>query len=469
MAEGGAPPQKRARAAATWSEAAPAVLEGRAVVKLFCRELKPNFSMPWTTKRQQSSTSTAFVLDLQARLLLTNRHCVAHASCVEVRKRGDDRKYEASIVARGIDCDLALVTVPDEAFWAAGLDEQRLSGETPSLFTEVVCVGYPTGGDNLCVTKGVVSRVDYEDNKDPWQNRLVIQIDAAVNPGNSGGPALLVDGSCIGVAYQSLKDGDTENIGYIVPVAVVQKFLAAWRGRPCGGEPPVRVAAFGHGRFSAQKLENPGMRRALGMREDQSGVLVKSVDVATPNAKVLRQGDIILALDGVIVGNDGCVPFESGPTRHDRVPFPFLGARKFVGDRLEARILRDGSEITCALELCAADALVPSEKEDPQILSYTIVGGLVFVVLSEPYLRETFGEKWRKELCNGLGEMLQSAQREVSDEQAAALLRGGRRSRPRAQPPAPRRARAGLAGGVPALRALLAGPRPTRGGRRPGA
>ena len=80
---------------------------------------------------------------------------------------------------------------------------------------EVVCVGYPTGGDNLSVTKGVVSRVDMEDENDPWRSRLVVQIDAAVNPGNSGGPALSLDGRCLGVAYESLKDG--------------AKFLPTWR------------------------------------------------------------------------------------------------------------------------------------------------------------------------------------------------------------------------------------------------
>ena len=114
--------------------------------------------------------------------------------CEEVRKRGDDQKYEAEVLARATDCDLALLTVRDETFWQ-GATAQNFCHDVPALFSEVVCVGYPTGGDNLSVTKGVVSRVDYEDNPDPWRNRLVIQIDAAVNPGNSGGPALVAGGS----------------------------------------------------------------------------------------------------------------------------------------------------------------------------------------------------------------------------------------------------------------------------------
>lgn len=386
--------------------------------------MKPNYSMPWTTRRQQSSSSTAFVFSIEQRLLLTNRHCVAHASCIELRKRGDDRKYEADVVARGTDCDLALVTVQDDHFWASGLSAQPLCAEVPALFAEVICVGYPTGGDNLCVTKGVVSRVDYEDNPDPWRNRLVIQIDAAVNPGNSGGPALTADGACVGVAYQSLKDESTENIGYIIPVSVVEKFLSAWRrvrvGDGTTGEPS-RVTSFGHGRFAAQRLENAEMRRAMGMHDDHSGVLVKSVDQTTPNAKHFRTGDVILSLDGTPVGNDGCVQFGCGPTRHDRVPFTYLAIDKFVGDVMEARILRDGVVSTCPLQLCADMPLVPFEKEAPWLLDYLIVGGLVFVVLSKQYIRATFGCKWRKERCNGLSELMESKEREFDDEQVVVL------------------------------------------------
>lgn len=393
-------------------------------MKLFCREMKPNYSMPWTTRRQMSSSSTAFVLSLEERLLLTNRHCVAHASCVELRKRGDDQKYEAEVLARGTDCDLALLTVRDDAFWASALSAQRLCSEVPALFAEVICVGYPTGGDNLCVTKGVVSRVDYEDDPDPWRNRLVIQIDAAVNPGNSGGPALTADGACVGVAYQSLKSGSTENIGYIIPVSVVEKFLSSWRrvrvGDGMSGE-AARVTSFGHGRFAAQKLENAGMRRALGMQNGQSGVLVKSVDQTTANASVLQPGDVILSINGTTIGNDGCVPFGCGPTKHDRVPFTYVAIDRFVGDQLEARVLRKGAELKCSLTLCAHTPVVPFEKEAPWLLDYLIVGGLVFVVLSQQYVRATFGCKWRKERCNGLRELMESKEREFDDEQVVVL------------------------------------------------
>lgn len=84
-------------------------------------------------------------------------------------------------------------------------------------------VGFPQGGDNVCVTKGVVSRIDRQPYSHGKMSLLAVQVDAAINSGNSGGPAFDVRGRCIGIAFQSLKHEDAENIGYIIPVPVVQR------------------------------------------------------------------------------------------------------------------------------------------------------------------------------------------------------------------------------------------------------
>lgn len=337
MKEGTAPvlsPSKRARVASRSSSAMPM---GVAVVKLFCRSSKPDYTLPWKSNRIDSSFSTAFVFSAESRLLLTNRHCVSHCVSLEARRRGDHRKFEARILARGVDCDLALLTVDAPAFWegSGATSELLLRLDPPELFTEIMCVGYPTGGDTLCVTKGVVSRVDSEDTHDTWQSRQVVQIDAAINPGNSGGPAIGTDGTCVGVAYESLSREDTENIGYIVPAAVVRKFIAAWKrvggARTCGAVADVR--AFGHGGFETQPVQNPSLREHLGLPDDKSGVLVTRVSRACSHAKGLRAGDVLLQFGGYDLGEDGSVSLDGTP---DRVPFPFAVASRFIGDEIDA-------------------------------------------------------------------------------------------------------------------------------------
>ena len=77
---------------------------------------------------------------------------------VQVRRHGSPTKFAASVVSIDHECDLALLSVPEEKFWA-GMPCLQL-GQLPELQDEVVVAGYPSGGDNLCVTRGIISRVE---------------------------------------------------------------------------------------------------------------------------------------------------------------------------------------------------------------------------------------------------------------------------------------------------------------------
>ena len=88
---------------------------------------------------------------------LSAAECMFHMQ-VRVKRRGDDKKFLARVLAIGTECDLALLTVDDESFWK-GLEPMHL-GEMPSLQESVAVVGYPVGGDTISVTAGVVSRIE---------------------------------------------------------------------------------------------------------------------------------------------------------------------------------------------------------------------------------------------------------------------------------------------------------------------
>jgi hypothetical protein len=96
------------------------------VVKVFCIHCEPNYALPWTTKAQNSSTSTGFAFKIKStnshtgvdeRWLLTNAHSVQHAAVVQVRRRGSDTKHVAKVLCVGEDCDMALLTVDDPEVW----------------------------------------------------------------------------------------------------------------------------------------------------------------------------------------------------------------------------------------------------------------------------------------------------------------------------------------------------------------
>ena len=153
-----------------------------AVVKVFCVHSEPNFSLPWQRKRQYSSSGSGFIIP--GRRILTNAHCVDHQTQVKLKRRGSDTKFIAKVLSVGAECDIAMLTVEDEEFW-----EELPSvefGQLPCLQDSVTVTGYPVGGDTMSVTQGVVSRIEVTSYVHGAAELLGIQVDAAINAGNSG-------------------------------------------------------------------------------------------------------------------------------------------------------------------------------------------------------------------------------------------------------------------------------------------
>eukprot|EP00878_Enallax_costatus_P009462 GHUV01009887.1.p1 GENE.GHUV01009887.1~~GHUV01009887.1.p1 ORF type:complete len:535 (+),score=127.38 GHUV01009887.1:151-1755(+) len=349
-----------------------------AVVKVFCVHTEPNFSLPWQRKRQYSSNSSGFIIS--GRRILTNAHCVDHHTQVKVKRRGSDKKYVASVLAVGTECDIAMLTVEDDSFWSGV--EPVVFGSLPQLQDAVTVVGYPIGGDTMSVTSGVVSRIEVTSYVHGAAELLAVQIDAAINSGNSGGPAFNSSGQCIGIAFQSLKHEDAENIGYIIPEPVIAHFIndyernGAYTGFPCLG-------------VEWQKLENPDMRKALKMQAQHKGVLIRRVEPTAPLHTVTQQYNILMSFDGVDIANDGTVPFRSG----ERISFSYLVSQKYTNEQAVLRLLKDGQEVTETVTLRAPNKLIPFHiKGKPP--SYFIVAGLVFTPATVPYLRSEYGKEY---------------------------------------------------------------------------
>ncbi|XP_050366577.1 protease Do-like 2, chloroplastic [Argentina anserina] len=342
-----------------------------AVVKVYCTHTAPDYSLPWQKQRQFTSTGSAFMIGDGK--LLTNAHCVEHYTQVKVKRRGDDTKYVAKVLAKGVDCDIALLTVESEEFWKGA--EPLHFGSLPHLQEAVTVVGYPLGGDTISVTKGVVSRIEVTSYAHGSSDLLGIQIDAAINPGNSGGPAFNDQGECIGVAFQVYRSEEAENIGYVIPTTVVSHFLndyernGKYTGFPCLG-------------VMLQKLENPALRACLKV-ETIEGVLVRRVEPTCDAHNVLKEGDVIVSFDDVHVGCEGTVPFRS----NERIAFRYLISQKFAGDVADLGIIRAGQFMKVKAELNPRVHLVPYHIDGGQP-SYLIIAGLVFTPLSEPLIDE---------------------------------------------------------------------------------
>ncbi|KAK6924882.1 Protease Do-like, PDZ domain [Dillenia turbinata] len=352
-----------------------------AVVKVFCTHTEPNFSLPWQRKRQYSSSSSGFVIS--GKRVLTNAHSVEHYTQVKVKKRGSDTKYLATVLAIGNECDIAMLTVDDDEFWE-GVSPVEF-GELPALQDAVTVVGYPIGGDTISVTSGVVSRIEILSYVHGSTELLGLQIDAAINSGNSGGPAFNDKGKCVGIAFQSLKQEDAENIGYVIPTPVIVHFIQDYEKN--GG-----YTGFPILRVEWQKMENPDLRLAMGMKTGQKGVRIRRIDPTAPESQVLKPSDVILNFDGVDIANDGTVPFR----HQERIGFSYLISQKYTGDDATIEVLRNSEVLKFDIKLGTYKRLIPAHNKG-RPPSYYIIAGFVFTAVSVPYLRSEYGKDYEYE------------------------------------------------------------------------
>lgn len=376
-----------------------------AVVKVYCTHTEPNFSLPWQKRRQSHSTGSGFMIS--GRRLLTNAHCVDHHTQVKVKRRGDDTKFVARVLAIGVECDIALLAVDDEAFWKGSVPLRF--GGLPSLQDAVTVVGYPIGGDTISVTSGVVSRIEVMSYVHGSTELLGVQIDAAVNPGNSGGPTFNEAGECVGIAFQGLSSAEAENIGYIIPAPVIFHFLEDYnRNGRYTGFPTVGIYW--------QVLENPAMRACLKMQPDQKGVFISRVEATAPSHKALKSGDVLLKFDSVPVANDGTVAFRKG----ERVSYKFLVSQKFCGEKARLEILRDGKVMELDIDLLPPKKLIPVHIEG-RPPSYFIAAGLVFTAVVEPFLLSEYGQDYEYETPVDILQKLLHGMAEHEDQEVVVL------------------------------------------------
>ncbi|KAK1442160.1 trypsin-like serine proteases domain containing protein [Babesia gibsoni] len=363
------------------------------IIKIYCDSTDPNYAQPWQMRRQLKSIGSGFAIG--GRLVLTNAHCVSWQNRCLLRKHGSTVKYPGRIIEIGHECDLALLTVDDEAFWE-GVHPLEL-GEVPNLHDAVTVVGYPTGGDNLCITSGVVSRVDVNTYAHSNFRLLCAQIDAAINAGNSGGP-VLKDGKVIGVAFQAYDEA--QNIGYIIPTCIVRQFLRHI-------EKYQKYTGFVTIGITYQLLENPALKSFIGLNsvEDsdlpkgvtRSGILVCQCDKVVNANNGLKTRDVIMAINGHDVADDGTVHFRDV----ERVHLAYALTTKFSGDPCDLTILRDGKVMNLTINLQNPNYLVP-EHQWEVMPRYYIFGGLVFVPLTMEYLKDEFGKKFYERAPNAL-------------------------------------------------------------------
>jgi S1-C subfamily serine protease len=328
------------------------------VVRITASLRYPDPLKPWAKTRPVEIAGTGVVIE--GKKILTSAHLVLYATEVNVQTRPGADKFEATVDAISPDADLALLSIPKAGFF----DKKPALPQAPKpprTQDKVAVYGFPIGGDDLSVTKGDVSRIDYNFAYGPNLG-MVIQVTAAINPGNSGGPAV-VNGKMIGLVFSRLDEA--EGIGYIIPNEEIEAFLKAVRDRK-----PVGKATEAAG-TEFERLENPALRRWLKLDAKVKGLLVRPP--AHPPANYpLREFDVLTKIGPYEIDNRGRVRWENVC-----VPFLYLIPKLARCNAVPVTVLRGGREVAVSLPVTGEDNRLIRDFRGEQP-AYFIHGPLAF-------------------------------------------------------------------------------------------
>ncbi|MBU0493358.1 MAG: trypsin-like peptidase domain-containing protein [Chloroflexi bacterium] len=283
----------------------------------------------WWGQVQQPEARGSGVIIEASGYVVTNNHVVEDAQDLSVILQ-DGTKLSARLIGTDLFTDLAVIKVDQAGLPVAplGNSDALRPGE------RVVAIGSALGDFRNTVTTGVVSAVGRNlDTGAGYQLEGLVQTDAAINHGNSGGPLLNLQGQVIGINTAIIRGGSTsssiaEGLGFAIPSNTVLLVTAQLVEKGYVSRPYLGVT---------HQPVTPQIASYYDLPV-KWGELITQVVRDTPAAQAgLEPGDIIVALDGQAVGEEH--------------PFINLLMTYRPGDTVQFTVNRDGQEYTLAVTL----------------------------------------------------------------------------------------------------------------------
>lgn len=284
-------------------------------------------------------TGTGFVYkkDDKNGYVITNHHVIADGTTMKVTNI-DGTEVDAKLLGSDEYSDIAVLSIGKESVLGVvevGDSTKAEIGDT--IFT----VGSPLGEDYMgTVTKGILSgknRTVAVSSETGGSIMEVLQTDAAMNPGNSGGPLVNINGEVIGVNSIKLVENEVEGMGFAIPIEIVMNSVNKLEKGEKIARPLIGIEMV--------ELDNVYALYKSGINIDKSittGIVVVNIQNDTPaSTGGLQKGDVITEIDGTKI--------DTAAT------FRFQLYKYSVGDKVKVKFYRgkDVKEVTISLTKAA--------------------------------------------------------------------------------------------------------------------
>lgn len=274
-------------------------------------------------QRVESASSGRGFVVTQDGYIVTNHHVIEGATSILVRTRSGD-EYSAELIGSDEQSDLAVLKID-----ASGLTPAVLGDSTKLEVGDLaVVIGNPLGELGGTVTSGIISALDREVSID-GQMMTLMQTDAAVNPGNSGGGLFDANGDLVGIINAKSSGDNVEGLGFAIPISnatdIIDELIA-------NGEVTSRPTLG----VSLYDVTDRNTAAQLGV--DSTGVyIVQIVQGGSADRAGLQTGDRIISVDGTEVNSTEEV--RTALNEHS------------TGEQMNMEIERDGNTIEVMVSL----------------------------------------------------------------------------------------------------------------------
>lgn len=266
--------------------------------------------------------------------IISNHHVIDGATEIKVTNI-EGKEVDATLLGSDEYADIAVMSIPkDGVLSVAEIGDSTKSEIGDTIFT----VGSPLGKDYMgTVTKGILSgkdrMVEVSSNTGGYVMQ-VLQTDAAMNPGNSGGPLVNINGEVIGVNSIKLVQDEIEGMGFAIPIELAMSTVEKLEK----GEKIVRPL-IGVEMIDASNTYSLYYNQIMLDKSITSGVAIVGVQNDTPASKAgFQKGDVIVEIDGTKIDS--------------LAKFRYTLYKYSIGDKIKVKYYRgkDLKEVTVTLD-----------------------------------------------------------------------------------------------------------------------